>query len=318
MKVAVIGTGFGGRVVAPIYRDLGFDVDLVSARDTDGVRRAIAAPVDLVSIHSPPFLHLEHVMLALDHQRAVLCEKPLGLNAGEARAMRDRARSLGVLHFTNYEFRRHPARVALKTVLDAGTIGDVQHISWTFIGSAWRQRPYGWLFDAARGGGWIGAYGSHAVDTLRWLLDSEVADCGGVIRTEIVARTDAAGAEHRATADDAMTSWYVFANGTSVSFDTAFATTVALPNRMILLGRDGAIEFVDDRSLTIRRPGVEDEVITFPPPPGDLHEPALIPWLTDVRDALAAGRQIAPSFDDGVTVAETLDRLKQTCRAGRQ
>ena len=319
MKVAVVGRGFGGRVVAPIYRDLGFEVDLVDPRGADAVRQACASEVDLVSIHSPPFLHREHVMLALDHGRAVLCEKPLGCNATEARAMRDRACDLGILNFTNYEFRRQPSRVKLKQLLDNGAIGTLQHVSWTFIGNAWRQRQFGWLYDAASGGGWIGAYGSHAIDTLRWLFDSEVAECGGVSRVEIATRRDAAGAEHASTAEDAMSSWFVMANGGTVSFDTAFATTVALPNRMILLGSKGAIEFVNDRSIIVRRPGAEDETIEFPPPPGDLHEPALIPWLIEVRDALKEGRQIAPSFDDGVATAEAMDRLKANLvRAGRR
>jgi hypothetical protein len=48
----------------------------------------------------------------------------------------------------------------------------------------------------------------------------------------------------------------------------------------------------------------------LPPPPGDVHEPLLTPWLEMVKEALAAGRQISPSFDDGVAVADVVEKLK--------
>ena len=68
MKVAVVGGGFGGRVVAPVFAGTeGCEVvDVVSARDDDAVRALVARPeVDLVSVHSPPFLHAAHVRAAM-------------------------------------------------------------------------------------------------------------------------------------------------------------------------------------------------------------------------------------------------------------
>ncbi len=97
MRVAVIGTGFGKHAAAPAYESLGFDVEVVSPRDDSAVQKAIASDVDLVSVHSPPFMHLDHVTAAIDHGHAVLCDKPFGRNAAEAEAMRDRARDAGVL-----------------------------------------------------------------------------------------------------------------------------------------------------------------------------------------------------------------------------
>ena len=109
MRVAVIGTGFGKHAAAPAYETLGFDVEVVSPRDDSAVQKAIASDVDLVSVHSPPFMHLDHVTAAIDHGHAVLCDKPFGRNAAEAEAMRDRARDAGVLGFLNFEFRFNDA-----------------------------------------------------------------------------------------------------------------------------------------------------------------------------------------------------------------
>ena len=58
-------------------------VYVVSPRDEDAVRVLFARrpDVDLVSVHSPPFLHaLLTVGFALDAGHAVLCDKPFGRN----------------------------------------------------------------------------------------------------------------------------------------------------------------------------------------------------------------------------------------------
>jgi Trk K+ transport system NAD-binding subunit len=53
MKVGIIGTGFGGRVVAAAFESNGCHVtDVVTARDHDAVRALCLSEVDLVSIHS--------------------------------------------------------------------------------------------------------------------------------------------------------------------------------------------------------------------------------------------------------------------------
>ncbi len=319
MKVSIVGSGFGERVMALVYRHVGFEVVAVaSPRDTEAVARALAADVDLVSIHSPPFLHHEHVMRAFDQgRRAVLCDKPFGRDAAEARAMRDRARELGALNFLNFEFRQHPSRAKLTELVRDGRIGALQHVSWTFIGNGLRQQKHRWLFDKDLAGGWIGAWGSHAIDGLRCLFESEVADCGGVSRIETTSRPDREGVVRPSTAEDAFSAWFVMGNGRTATIDTAFSTPVAMPTRIVAMGSEGSLELLDDLTLTLRRPGGKEEVFTFPAPSADPHEPGLVPWLSAVKAAVASRTQITPSFDDGLAVAEAMDRLRATLvRAG--
>ena len=311
LKVLLIGTGFGERVVAPIYRELGAELAIVSPRDGEAVRAACARGADLVSVHSPPFLHLDHVMAALERGCAVLCDKPFGRDAAEARGMRDRAVQAGALHFLNFEFRRQPSRVRLKQLLADGAIGALRHVSWQFIGSGLRKQRHRWLFDAAQAGGWIGAYGSHAIDTLRWLFDDEIADCGGISRIETLSRPDRDGVEQPATAEDAFTAWFRMAHGGSVSFDTAYSTPIDLPHRLVLLGSEGALELIDEQIIEIRRFDTGTEKIAFDLPAGDPHESGLRPWLGEVITAVRDGRQIAPSFEDGLAAAAAMDRLRE-------
>jgi predicted dehydrogenase len=62
-------------------------VDVVSARDATSVAELCRRNLDLVSVHSPPFLHAEHVRTAIDAGHHVLCDKPFGVHAGEAAEM---------------------------------------------------------------------------------------------------------------------------------------------------------------------------------------------------------------------------------------
>jgi predicted dehydrogenase len=328
MKVAIIGTGFGQYAAAPVYRKLGFDVEVVTPRDDAAVERALASDVDLVSVHSPPFMHFDHVMRAIDHGHAVLCDKPFGRSAEEARAMRDHARERGVLHFTNYELRSKPSRSKIKQVADSGAIGAPRHLSWTFFSNGFRGGTHGWINEREMGGGWIGAYASHLIDFTRWLFESEVASCGGIARIEDPTRADRDGLPRTATAEDAYSAWFVMENGCTAAQDSAYAAAVPMPQRIALMGSSGSIELVADRKLIVRRapetdglsaavrirrgvlPGEGDVVFDFPPPEGEAHEPALVPWFGRVKQALQDGVQIAPSFDDGLAVAEAMDQLR--------
>ena len=311
MRVVVVGAGFGARVVAGVFRDEGMDVDVVSPRDPSAVRAAIAAPVDLVSVHSPPFLHTEHVGWALEHGRAVLCDKPFGRSADEARAMFTAAESAGVVHLLNFEFRQDPTRVALRQVVVGGRIGDPVHIHWTAFNSGSRRplRHHGWLFDRDAGGGWIGAFGSHVIDTVRWMV-GEISHATATRRIDIPERPDADGAMRRCTAEDAFTAQLSMAVGATAVIDTAFAAPVNVMPRITVFGTEGVAELVGATELHVRRAGEPPTVQTFAPFDGDPHLPAMRPWAKLVREAVESRRQIAPSFADGVACARVMDLLR--------
>src|SRR4030095_11960811 len=83
--------------------------------------------IDLVSIVTPVITHCEMTLAALDAGKSVLCEKPMAMNADEARRMTERARSAGVLALIDHELRFLPGRVQLRELLHRGDIGKVWH-----------------------------------------------------------------------------------------------------------------------------------------------------------------------------------------------
>jgi predicted dehydrogenase len=192
-------------------------------------------------------------------------------------------------------------------------IGTVEHVQWTVFGKGFRVplRPDGWLFDAERGGGWIGAWGSHVIDFLRWTL-GEVADATARTRTTLTAHPGSDGADHPTTAEDAFTAWLRMDCGTTVTIDTTYAATVNVPPRTIVLGSEGALEVVGDVRITLRNAHGTQEVFTFDAPREDPHLVPMRAWAEVVRDAARSGvvPDGEPTFADGVACAHVMDALR--------
>ena len=60
--------------------------------------------VDLVSVVTPPSTHMEITLAALDQRKAVLCEKPMALNAAEAARMVEKAKPPACSHWSITSF----------------------------------------------------------------------------------------------------------------------------------------------------------------------------------------------------------------------
>ncbi|MDG2002697.1 MAG: Gfo/Idh/MocA family oxidoreductase [Novosphingobium sp.] len=310
MKVAIIGRGFGSYAMKPAFEGAGWDVELVPSRDDAAVAAACDGPYDLIAVHSPPFQHREHVMKAIAAGKDVLCDKPFGKNGAEAREMRDAAKAAGILHFVNFEFRHDAVRAKVEELLRSGAIGTLQHASYLTCNNFMRGRDHGWLNEAEQGGGWLGALGSHVIDMMRWQLGSDVVDCGGMSRLDVPVRPDGKGGEVAGTAADAFAFWMTFANGATATIEAASASAVNLPQRVVYLGTNGAIE-VGDSSVTLLKEGSDPEIFEFSADAGAAMFSALGGWVGAVEQALTTRTQITPSFDDGVAVGEVMDMLKE-------
>lgn len=318
VRIGVIGTGFGARVVAPVFAQTrGCEVvDVVSPRDAPAVEELVRRDdVDLVSIQSPPFLHADHVRAAIASGKAVLCDKPFGIDAQDSRDLLREAERAGVVHLVDFEFRYHPARRALRALVADGRVGAVEHVSWTHLtaGSRVPLRPYGWLFDRARGGGWIGAWASHAVDTIRFAF-GEIVDAAGFPRTEVRRRPDRDGAMCDCTAEDGLTAVLRLEHGATVSIDSSFAATATCAPRLTVVGSEGVVEVVADERIVLRRPDGTREDVPIPGAGdnGDRHTLPMRRFARVVRDSVLRGSPEpgAPTFADGVACDEVLDRLR--------
>jgi len=316
VRVGVIGTGFGARVVAPVFAATpGCSVvDVVSAREADAVAALCGrADVDLVAVHSPPFLHRVHTEQALRSGRAVLCDKPFGRDGTEAAAMLEAARDGAVPGLVNLEFRWEPARRHVAALIAAGDLGAIERVTWTHVsrGSRVPMRPYGWLFDRAAGGGWLGAWGSHAIDTLRWWL-GDLTVTAAALETRVTERPDADGTLHAVDADDGFTATLRTATGASVAIDATFAATANLAPRVVIAGSAGVAEVVADRRVTLRHVDGTRSEWQAPDAEDDPHLVPMRRWAEVVRDAVRSGEVAADAstFADGLAMMRVLDAIR--------
>jgi predicted dehydrogenase len=311
VRVGVIGTGFGASGVAPAFAvaDACTVVEVVTPRDDAAVAALCArADVDLISVHSPPFLHVDHVRRTIDAGHAVLCDKPFGLNADDAAMMTEFAREAGVVGLLNFERRFDPARERMQQLIRDGVIGEPNHFQYSrFIAAP--GRPYSWLCSRELGGGWLAGQGSHLIDCCRWLF-GEIVDAAAVLRTAMAERPDAEGTLRRCDADDGFVASLRTATGVTAVIDCSLETPVSTPERTVVFGAAGMLEINDDAVVLRTAAG---DVETFP---CDLQgKPALVVsmerWAGLVCDAVRRGDAEPgwPTFDDGLACAIVMDQM---------
>src|SRR5215510_12274087 len=221
--IGIIGTGFARTTQIPGFRDcMGAKVVAITSRHYEraaGVAKEFGIQhvahdwqelvqrndVDLVSIVTPPATHMEITLAALEQRKAVLCEKPMALNATESARMVEKAKDVGVLALIDHELRFLNSRRVMRGMLQTGAIGSVRHCNYVFR-SDYRSiadRAWDWWSDATMGGGTLGAIGSHVVDSFRWMLSTEVTRALGMLTTHITERPDkGSGGTRPVTTDD--------------------------------------------------------------------------------------------------------------------
>lgn len=188
--VAVIGTGFGQKihipgfelhprtqVVALYHRDLEQAKAIASTHNIpnacDRLEDILALPdVTAVSISTPPFLHYEMAHQVLQAGKHLLLEKPTTLTASEAQKLYQLAADQGVVAMMDFEFRFVPAWQLFAEYLEQGYVGQKRliKIDWLVSSRADASRPWNWYAQKDKGGGALGAVGSHAFDYISWLF----------------------------------------------------------------------------------------------------------------------------------------------------
>jgi predicted dehydrogenase len=251
LNIGLIGYGFMGRthsnafLQAPRFFDLPFEPVLraVAARNADRVRafadtwgyqsietdwRAVVErpDIDVIDIASPNDTHAEIAIAAARAGKMVACEKPLGRNAAEARAMVSAVEAAGVANMVWYNYRRVPAVVLLKSLIDEGRLGRIFHYRAQFL-QDWtisQDLPQGgeglWRLDVGvAGSGVTGDLLAHCIDTALW-LNGSIAEVTAMTETFVKERTHTlTGRMTPVGIDDASAFLGRFENGSLALFE---------------------------------------------------------------------------------------------------
>lgn len=233
--VAIAGTGFGQKVHIPAFQEhhrtqvvaiYNRQIDKAKViaeaqripHACDTIEELIALPeVNAVSISTPPFLHYEMAKQVLSAGKHLFLEKPTTLAAAEARELYKLAQSTGAIAAMDFEFRFVPAWQHFAELLSEGYVGQTRliKIDWLVASRADASRPWNWYAQKEKGGGALGAIGSHSFDYISWLFGPVRRLCAQ-LSTAIPARPDpAAGGELKPVdADDTCTLMLELADGT--------------------------------------------------------------------------------------------------------
>jgi predicted dehydrogenase len=344
IRIGVIGASFAKAAYLPALRHVeGAEVvALASARIESARSTADAFDVphayddwqsmlrehefDLVCIATPTDTHAPMTLAALEAGAHVLCEKPTAMDAGEAQAMRDRAAELGRVSMMGHELRFNPNRRKVAELVASGAIGEIRHAHIANITPGWsdpKSRPKGdWWSLAERGGGRLGANGSHQVDLLRWWF-GEVTSVLGRVETIVADRLDKhTGEPWTATADDLV---HMVLEQERNPIADVFLSGVArhnMDNVTQIFGSEGTILLTNsDERLLLGEPGAAFEDISVADPNADLPgvnkgiwNVSFVALMQELCGAVREGRPVreGATFEDGLRNQRVLDAAKRS------
>jgi len=350
-RVGIIGTGFGARVHAPMFKNHeGFEPvaiasvsrgNIEEARETSGIENVYTdwrlmlekEELDLLVVASA--VHLHHEMTEAAYQKGVhvLCEKPMAFDTAEVEEMVKAKERSGNMGLINHEFRFLPARLKVKEVLDSGKLGNILHVRYlcSFASlNALTSRARGWLGQAEKGGGMLGAIGSHMTDSLQWWMGSQYSEVFANLPIHVPVQTDSEGNTEHRTADDGFQVIGTLGNGTTVTMELiSAARKTANDWRLEIFGTNGTLLMLDDKEVFLSEgdePLEKEELLK------DLNAPESMPavaaryynafnrMLDALYESLDRGQKhpYLADFDSGKNTQQVLDAIRLSSKEGRK
>ena len=130
--------------------------------------------VDAVFIATPDAMHIDDVLQAARHGKHILVEKPMAMNAREAREMVEAARAAGVILGVAHVMRFEAAVRWFRQKVASGAIGNPV-LAHAEFAAPLLQSARTWINDPALAtGGPLADVGVHCFDTLKYVLDDDI------------------------------------------------------------------------------------------------------------------------------------------------
>jgi len=378
LNVAIIGYKFMGKAHSQAWREapLFFDLPvrpvmkLACGRHEDQLRafadnwgweetstdwQEVVArdDIDIVDISTPTYLHHDIVVAAAKAGKHIFCEKPIALDSGQAEAMYEAAQASGVTHYLNHNYRRCPAVVLARQMIEQGKLGRLFHWRGTYLQS-WiidPTFPLIWqLRKETAGAGPHADLNSHSVDLARYLV-GEIKTVAAMTTNFVTERPVPDEAEETAfsavtkatkkgkvTVEDAAFMVVEFENGALGSFEASrFATGRKNFNCFEIYGEKGALAFNLERMNELQYFSSDDPtccqgfrtiLVTEPEhpyvaawwPPGHIigYEHEFVHAVVDFLKAVDNATEIRPNLFDGMKIMQVLDAGLASAASGKR
>jgi len=266
-----------------------------------------------VSVALPNFLHAPVTMDALQAGKHVMCEKPMAMNAAEAEEMKAAAEKAGKLLMMHFNMRYMSTAATLKPIIEAGTLGDIYHVTTTYLRRDGYPRPGGWFGQKDKsGGGPLIDLGVHRIDLALWLIGypKPVAVLGNVY--DMLAREKLAHLDF--DCEDFSTAMIRFENGCTM-YVAASWDGYPEPGRAVTMGIYGtgayAFEGAGELTLCKKESGVPAAATLEVQQPKETAQDHFV-------ECILEGKQPLPSAEHGVIVMKILDAIYESARTGRE
>jgi predicted dehydrogenase len=305
-------------------------------------RAVVADPrIDIINITTPNDTHAPIAIAAAKAGKAVLCEKPLARTLAEARQMVAAVNKAKVVNMVCHNYRRIPAVALAKRMIENGELGSRIYHYRARYAQEWLANPnfpLTWrLKKDIAGSGAHGDIDAHIIDLGRYLV-GEITEVCGLMETFVKERPIPEGGEAgrdskggakmgKVTVDDAVSWIGRFANGAVANLE---ATRFALGRKNNITfeinGDKGSLffDFEDMNRLKFfstdlppHRRGFTDIIATDRDthpyaknwwPPGHIvgYEHTFVNTFADFVTAVASGKSIHPTFEDGLKNEQVL------------
>ncbi len=294
---------------------------------------------------APNDLHAEACIAAAKAGKHIICEKPLGRTAAEAKQMWEAARQAGIVHMCAFNYRFVPAIRLARDIIKAGRLGRIYHFRARYL-QEWITDPafpMVWRMDAETAGtGAIGDLGTHIIDIARFLV-GEPATISANTATFIPERATEDGGKARVTVDDAFAATLTFENGALGTLEaTRFARGRKNHQAWEINGEKGSLAFNMERlnELEVYLPeeetshdaqGFRQVLVTESNhpfvgvwwPQGHIigWEHTFVHEIRHFFECVVAGKSVAPEaadFEDGYRASVIADAIVESARTGQR
>lgn len=364
VNVAMIGYAFMGKAHSNAYRQVCAFFDLrvkprmkvICGRNADHVKAAAERygwdehatdwrkvverkDIDVVDICTPGDSHHSIALAAAAARKVVFCEKPLANNVQQAQAMYQAVKKAGVIHMICHNYRKAPAVVLAKQLIEQGRLGTLYHFRGTYL-QDWivdPNFPLVWRLDKKKAGsGALGDIASHSLDLARYLV-GEITEVSGALQTFIKERPLPGQPDKRGkvTVDDASAAVVRFANGALGTIEASrFATGRKNYNRFEINGSRGSVVFNLERLNELEvyfrddpqnTQGFRTVMVTESAhpyikawwPPGHIigYEHTFTHAVYDLMEAIADSQIPSPNFEDGLRNQKVLDAMERSAKS---
>jgi predicted dehydrogenase len=296
--------------------------------------------IDIIDICTPNDTHCDIAVAAAAAGKAILCEKPLGRNVGEAEEMLRAVTKARVPNMVCHNYRRVPALALAKQMLLAGELGDQLFHYRARYAQDWiidPAFPMVWrLQSGVAGSGTLGDILSHIVDLARYLV-GEFREVCATTETFVKRRPVQTPRRQlaRVTVDDTVTMVGRFRNDALASLEaTRFAAGRKNSVTIEINGNAGSLFFDLEDMNRLKffsrrdpkdRQAFRDILVTEPShpyikqwwPPGHIigYEHTFTHTIADFVKGVATAKNAQPTFADAAKTQRVLEAISQSAKA---